>query len=124
MPHQDLLHALKVPCTIQNEESGPYQVIISFLFYLLVYKLASWIRDYLLNTNCHLFNQFYARRLPIDLLNFVLGLNRSFIIRIQIIRAFLVSAAVIYQLLFGMALICFCILRPVCPSLPQSNLGP
>ena len=25
---------------------------------------------------------FYARRLPIDLLNFVLGLNRSFIIRV------------------------------------------
>ena len=29
-----------------------------------------------------LFYSFYARRLPIDLLNFVLGLNRSFIIRV------------------------------------------
>ena len=38
--------------------------------------------------------QFYARRLPIDLLNFVLGLNRSFITRFPDNPRILVSAAV------------------------------
>ena len=93
-----------------------------FRFYFIyLYTISNGYRDYLHVTICHLFiYQFGACLLPTDLLNFVLGLNRSFLSsvhdnpRLFSIRDYHLS---IYLLV--MVLLCFCIPRPVCPSLPQ-----